>query len=232
METSLIANVINLSLAVAIFLIVVVSFFVLLGSRKQARTLELTLDLIKQNQMLVQQCQVLAEQGLGFAVQNRELVREDRKYQNCPVIVPLDRLKGPMGFYDAKGNIQWTVEDPIHVNVQNMGLGSAFNVHCVFYGPERLFQHQFVSWGNGPIKKDKTIYFEHSRQFRISRNDSIDGVHPLYDDSPNSQPDSTGNKEPRLTITYHDIFGNKYEGIFDYTKAKKWITHGSLIFWG
>jgi hypothetical protein len=223
MGTPLAANVVNLSLVVAVFLIVVVSFFVLLGSRKQVRVLELTQDLVKQNQVLVQQCQVLAEQGLGFARQSRELVREDRRYQNCPVIVPLENLKGPMGLYDAKGNIQWTAEDPIRVDMQNMGLGPAFNVHCVLYGPERLFQHQFVSWGNGPIRKDKVIHFEHSRQFRLSRNDSIDGVYPLYDESPDSLSGSTIDRVARLTITYHDISGNRYVSIYDYTKEKKWI---------
>jgi hypothetical protein len=87
--------------------------------------------------------------------QTQELALKDRQHQNRPIIV------------------------------RNMGSGPAFNLHCVLYGPEDICQSQFVSRDDGPIEEKSSIDVDliHSSELRLHHNNSVDGIHPLYDSS-------------------------------------------------
>jgi len=199
------------AVGVLAFLAVIANFLVPLGSRKQLRAiLSQAQDMVKQNQ---------------------EMVREDQFYRKFPIISPIGEislLKSPGSrLYASDDNLQWSVEDPIMIKMRNVEDGLAFNVNCILYGPERLPFHQFVSWDNISIEgrsSNKDIIFEHSQQMHLSRNDSIDGIHPLYDESEDSRSNPIADRIARLTITYHDIFGEKYVTIHNYTRKRKWVT--------
>jgi hypothetical protein len=134
-------------------------------------------------------------------------------------------------FYTAeapplKGNISWALTFPdVPLAVSNIGMGPAFNVHCVLHGYENIAEYQFISWNNGPIGagKDETMHLRHPRhrELWLDRNDSVDGEHTLH------YP-STGQSSPNqalacLTMTYQDLFGNKLISIFDYTPYHEWV---------
>jgi len=160
--------------------------------------------------------------------ENRHLAAEERQHQSRPIIVPVGEFTpSPATFgsvlYQPNGIVIWTHQGKIELTLQNMGGGVAVNVHCVLYGPEGIHAYQFVSWDNGPVGDNPVqILFEHPKQLHLVPDDSIDGVHPLY----NTSPTSLIPIEYRiacLTITYHDIFGNKHISAFNYTLEHRWV---------
>lgn len=169
--------------------------------------------------------------------ESRRLATEERQHQSCPIIVPtkeIDNILTPeipqQHFYTAeapplKGNIGWALQFPsVPLAVSNIGMGPAFNIHCILHGSENIAEYQFISWNNGPIGagKDETLHLRHPRQreLRLDRNDSVDGKHPLYYPSAGPNPNQA---LASLTVTYHDLFGNKLVSIFDYTPYHEWV---------
>lgn len=174
--------------------------------------------------------------------ESRRLATEERQHQSCPIIVPTkeianvpavqQQVPGAQQQYlytsevpPLKGNISWGLEfSAVPLEVSNIGMGPAFNVHCVLYGYDSAFRNQFISWNNVPIGagKDETILLRHPNQDELwlDRNDSIDGVHTLY--YPHAGP-NPNQAQACLTISYQDLFSNKLVSIFDYTPYHQWV---------
>jgi len=176
-------------------------------------------------------------------MESRRLATEERQHQSCPIIVPAEAIPNVQAIPDAsvnpprerylytseapplKGNIAWALPFySVPIKVSNIGTGPAFNVHCVLYGYETIYNYQFISWNNGPIGhgKDTTIDFRHpfSNELWLDRSDSIDGEHTIHYPSAGSNPNQA---IACLTISYHDLFGNKLASIFDYTIYHQWV---------
>ena len=134
-------------------------------------------------------------------------------------------------FYTAeapplKGNISWALTFPdVPLTVSNIGMGPAFNVHCVLHGYEDIYDYQFISWNNGPIGagKDEIIHLCHPRhrEFWLDRNDSVDGEHTLH--YPSTRQSNPNQALACLTMTYQDLSDNKFVSIFDYTPYHEWV---------
>lgn len=114
--------------------------------------------------------------------------------------------------------VDWLADRDINIELHNMGDGLALNIHCVLYGSITALNNQYASWDNGPFtgKSSELVEFVHpkmsglqSQELLLYRNERIDDVHPLYDNALDSIA--------CLTVTYHDIFGNKYVSIFNHT---------------
>ncbi len=125
--------------------------------------------------------------------ESRRLATEERQHQSCPIIVPTKaianvpatQVPGTQQQYlytsevpPLKGNISWGLQfSAVPIEVSNIGMGPAFNVHCVLYGYDNGYRNQFISWNNGPIGpgKDETIRSRHPDQGELwlDRNDSI-----------------------------------------------------------
>src|SRR6266699_6018443 len=172
--------------------------------------------------------------------ENRRLATEERQQQSCPIIVPTkaiakvpaEQVPGTQQKYlytsevpPLKGNISWGLQfSAVPIEVSNIGMGPAFNVHCVLHGYDNGYRNQFISWNNGPIGpgKDETIQSRHSDQGELwlDRNDSIDGEHTLHYSPAGPNPNQA---QACLTISYQDLFGNKLVSIFDYTSYHQWV---------
>ncbi len=172
--------------------------------------------------------------------ENRRLATEERQQQSCPIIVPTKEIPNvpaeqhpgiPQEYLytpevpPLKGNISWGLQfSSVPIEVSNIGMGPAFNVHCVLYGYDNAYRNQFISWNNGPIGsgKDETILFRHPFQDELwlDRNDSVDGEHTLHYPPAGPNPNQA---QACLTISYQDLFGNKLVSIFDYTSYHEWV---------
>ncbi len=172
--------------------------------------------------------------------ESRRLATEERQQQSSPIIVPTKaidnvpavQVPGIQQQYlytsevpPLKGIISWGLDfSAVPIEVSNIGMGPAFNVHCVLHGYDNAYRNQFIIWNFGPIGpgKDVTIPLRHPFQdeFWLDRNDSIDGKHTLH--YPTAAPNPT-QAQARLTVSYQDLFDNKLVSIFDYTPYHQWV---------
>lgn len=172
--------------------------------------------------------------------ESRRLATEERQHQSCPIIVPAKAIDNvpavevpgtPQQYLytsevpPLKGTISWGLQfSAVPINVSNIGMGPAFNVHCVLHGYDNAYGNQFISWNSGPIGsgKDATILLRHPFQgeFWLDRNDSVEGEHTLHYSHAGPNPNRA---QACLTISYHDLFGNKLVSIFDYTPYHEWV---------
>lgn len=162
--------------------------------------------------------------------ENRRLTTEERKYQSRPIIAPKGEVSHNIplsaeNLYTSEKRINWGWQNEIRIELDNLGRGPAFNLHCLLYGNEPACQNQFVSWNNGPIGAESTTIIDlaHSSELGLFHKDSLDGEHPLYDQSLNAPSNPALDRIACLTITYHDLLGSKYMGIFTYTSQYKWL---------
>ena len=204
MDTPLATNIINSLVAIGTLIVAVVAIVAIFQNRSQAR-----------NDWL----------------HSQQLATDDRQHQSRPIIVPVGEFESVSPYlargntpYKGDGLVNWAYPDPIQLELQNMGGGVALNVHCVLYGSEPIHISQFVSWDNGPIGKGPIhIKYEHPQQLFLNPDDSIDGIHPLFDTSPNSPSNPVEQRIACLTVTYHDLFEIKHVSIFNYTLEHRWI---------
>jgi len=200
MDTQIASNIINSVVALAALAAVVVSMVAINENRKQRR-----------------------EDWLHA----QQLATEERQHQVRPIIVPVGELTPSAAayaaLYQSNGIVIWNLQDKIKLTLQNMGGGIAVNVHCVLYGPEPIHTSQFVSWDNGPVGNNPVEFLcEHPDQLHLAPDDSIDGVHPLYNTDPTSSSNPIEYRIACLTVTYHDLFGIKHVSIFNYTLKHRW----------
>lgn len=215
MDTPLATNIINSAVAIGTLIVAIVAIVSIFLSRSQAR-----------NDWL--HAQQLAREDRLHA---QQLATDERHHQSRPVVVPVGEFKqasphlaGGNTPYRGDGLVNWTYQEPIQLELQNMGGGVALNVHCVLYGSETIHIYQFVSWDNGPIGKSPIhIICEHPKQFFLSPDDSIDGSHPIFDTSSNLPSNPVEYRIACLTITYQDLFDNKYMSIFNHTLDHQWL---------
>lgn len=203
MDTPLASNIINLFVAIGTIGAVIVALVGIWLNRRQAR-----------NDWLHAQ----------------QLATEERQDQSRPIIVPMSmeqievaQNEGGPGIHIEDGKINWIYQGKINLNLENMG-GVALNIHSVLYGSESIHISQFVSWDNGPSGKGPVlVQFDHPQQLYLNPDDSIDGIHPIYDNSLDSSSNPIKNRMACLTVTYHDLFGIKHVSIFNYTLEHRWI---------
>jgi len=202
MDTLLATNFINSGVAIGTLILAIVAIVAILQNRSQAR---------------------------DDWLHTQQLATEERQHQIRPIIVPVGEFTpspATLGsaLYQPNGIGIWTHQGKIELTLQNMGGGVAVNVHCVLYGPEGILTYQFVSWDNGPVGNNPVqILFEHPKQLHLAPDDSIDGVHPLYDTSPTLSSNPIEYRIACLTVTYHDLFGIKHVSIFNYTLEHRWV---------
>src|SRR5260370_30574954 len=203
MDTQLASNIINSVVALAALAAVIVAMVAINENRTQRRE-----DWLHSQQLAI----------------------EEHQYQSRPIIVPVGEIipstatAEDFALYQSNGIVIWNHRGKIKLTLQNMGAGVAVNVHCVLYGPEPIHTYQFVSWDNGPVGGSPVqVLCEHPEQLHLAPDDSITGVHPLYDTSPTSSQNQKEYRIACLTVTYHDLFGIKHVSIFNYTLEHRWV---------
>ena len=215
-QSSSTANVIGICTALGTFLLAIAAFWSIWALRQQAQKDR------QYNQQLAQESWE----------RSQELASQDRQHQSRPIVVPVGEFTPPPvplrsdDFHSTDGRVNWGFQDSVTLPLQNMGGGVALNVHCILYGSEPPHNLQFVSWDNGPIGTGGNpvpVIFEHPQGLWLNPSDSIDGSHSLFDTSLDSLSNPAKDRIACLTITYHDLFGNKHMSIFNYTLEHRWL---------
>ena len=130
----------------------------------------------------------------------QKLAREERQHQVRPVLVPISDISYPLH----------TIVPIQKIDIQNMGNGPAFNVHCALYFSHTTWSS---SWNNGPIPANSpyTITYEQGvDNIGLGIEASVDGKYHLYN---NNDPIY---RAGRLTMTYRDLFDIMHVSIFAY----------------
>jgi hypothetical protein len=234
----------NAVIAFVTLLAVIAAFYGIYVSQKQAEkdrafNQQQAQDDREANQEQAQEDRAFSQQqALEAWNQSQNQAAEERQYQSRPILVPkgavshntvtyfnMNTGESSENLYTSDHNINWGWQHEIRIKLHNMGNGPAFNLHCVLYGPRDTCQDQFVSWDNGPIEEKVSIdvNLAHSSELRLHHNDFIDGMYPLYDRSLDSPSNPWAYRIACLTITYHDLFRNKYVSIFHHTLKHRWI---------
>lgn len=147
--------------------------------------------------------------------------------QQRPILLPPpvttnDLLRTDQG----KTFVQWGQGQLKIEALQNIGVGPAFNIYGIFFGPpfqnQPPFTQRYAIWNYDSLPAGAT-----GNQCELTQGTSVKSTHEinghvLYvpDDA-----DHIG-RIVRLTLTYHDIFGRKFASIYDYQNVLGWICVG------
>jgi hypothetical protein len=160
--------------------------------------------------------------------QNQVMTTQVQTYNQLrPVLVPPSLNGSPLLRIDqGRPDVQWGQGQVAIDGLQNIGVGPAFNIYGIFFGPP--FQNQpphnqrYCVWNYGVLSAGAT-----GEKIKLSQGSSIKsttiiGGHGLY------VPDDENHlgRIVRFTVTYHDIFGRKFASIYDYQNVLGWMCVG------
>lgn len=158
--------------------------------------------------------------------QNQIHATQEQTYNQArPVLIPPADIKNMMRTEQGRTFVQWGQGQPTIEGLQNIGVGPAFTIYGIFFGPlaqNRPPHDRYVLWNYGflsPGATGPTITL--SQGTSLKSETTING-HVLY------VPDDANHNGclARLTLTYHDIFGRTFAGIYDYQSVLGWICVG------
>jgi hypothetical protein len=153
-------------------------------------------------------------------------VSQEQQYnQFRPILYPGGDLEKFVDRTSGKIHVQWGYQNQEMAGLCNIGVGPAFNIYGVLFGPpvnSQPPQERYVLW-NYPalspgVPGDKITLSPGSS---IASDTTIKGF-TLY--VPDDE-DHVGTLA-RFTLTYHDVFGRKHASIYDYHSVMGWISRG------
>jgi hypothetical protein len=208
-----------------------------LASQEQVKASQAQVE-ASQAQVKISQDEVRASQEqVAVSQEQVRLGQEQLNAQRRPILVP----NGDPAFQEDHDNWldwQWRQQG---FSFSNLGTGSAFNIAAVLYGcasyqyedaglmrrmRETADQH-WTLWLGEPIAPGQSTgaVLTPGGSVFLAGNDRI-GDYPF--NAPDEElPRFTSNPDAlwrvaRLTITYHDIAGRKFESVFDYIHNSGW----------
>ena len=152
--------------------------------------------------------------------------QEQQFNQFRPVLYPVGSLGNIIDTSGGKPHIKWGYQNQVIDGLQNIGVGPAFNIYGILFGPPLLNsqppRERYIVW-NYPaltpgVAGDKITLQQGSN---ITSDTTIKG-YTLY------VPDDAEHVGviARFTITYHDVFGRKHASIYDYHSQIGWRNRG------
>lgn len=147
--------------------------------------------------------------------------------QMRPVLVPPGiKESGLLATRDGKTFVQWEQQQLMIDGLQNIGVGPAFNIYGIFFGPPFRgvppFNQRYVIWNYTFLPPGAP-----GSQIKLSpgsslRSETMIKGHVLYvpDDAEHTA------RLVRFTLTYHDIYGHKFASIYDYHLVLGWVCVG------
>jgi hypothetical protein len=140
-----------------------------------------------------------------------------------PVLYPVGDLENIIDRSAGKYHIKWEYQNQVIDGLKNIGVGPAFNIYGILFGPlvnSQPPRMRYVVW-NYPaltpgVPGDTIALLPGSN---ISSDTTIKG-YTLY------VPDDVDHIGviARFTLTYHDVFGRKHASIYDYHSQIGWIS--------
>jgi hypothetical protein len=142
-----------------------------------------------------------------------------------PVLYPVGDLEKIVDRSAGKYHIKWEYQNQEIDGLKNIGVGPAFNIYGILFGPPVNSQPprmRYVVWNYPALTPgtpgDKITLSPGSH---ISSDTEIKG-YTLY--IPDDE-DHVG-VLARFTLTYHDVFGRKHASIYDYHSQIGWMSRG------
>jgi hypothetical protein len=142
-----------------------------------------------------------------------------------PVLYPVGDLEKIIDRSAGKHHIKWEYQNQEIDGLRNIGVGPAFNIYGILFGPPVNSQPprmRYVVWNYPPltpgVSGDTIALLPGSN---ISSDTTIKG-YTLY------VPDDEDHVGviARFTFTYHDVFGRKHASIYDYHSQIGWMSRG------
>ncbi len=151
--------------------------------------------------------------------------QEQTYNQARPVLIPPTGIGGMMRTEQGRTFVQWGQGQPTIEGLQNIGVGSAFNIYGIFFGTplqNNPPHERYALWNYGFLSPGATGPQITLSQGTSLKSETIIKGHVLY------IPDDMEHIGciTRLTLTYHDIFGRKFASIYDYQNILGWICVG------
>jgi len=180
-------------------------------------------------QVQISQDQVKVSQEQVKVAQEQTRVSQEQQFnQFCPVLHPVGDLGPLVNIVNGKTFIQWGNQNQVIEGLRNIGVGPAFNIYGILFGPPLITTppkpptDRYVVWNYPALSPDQAGAKITLEQFtNISSETTIRG-YPLY---------VPGDVEhiaiiARFTLTYHDVFNRKHASIYDYHAQYGWICKG------
>jgi hypothetical protein len=159
---------------------------------------------------------------------NKQIAASERQAQEAlynqhrPALVPVGDLGNIIETSGGRPHIKWGNQNQVIDGLRNTGVGPAFNVYGILFGPSlnSMPPHErYVVWNYASLSPGQEGEKITLQPFtNISSETTIEG-YPLY--IPNDA-DHIG-IITRFTLTYHDVFNRKYASIYDYHAQYGWV---------
>lgn len=182
------------------FILVLVSIMSIIVSRKQSQD-------------------ALAE-GRKQSKETLDLAREQIEQSKLPILIPLSALPQTA----VTSQLDYTNAE-LKCTCLNVGTGVALNIWGVLVPPKRLPQapYSFSSQAHFLPGNDAEVTFRLGQFHFFAESDKFGAYNPWPSEELTPFHGSSILKyTARLTLTYLDVFGNKYASIYDYTVAGEW----------
>lgn len=165
------------------------------------------------------------EQQVQIGQDQVKAAHEQTCNQARPILIPPTNIDGIVKINQGTKFVEWGQVQVKIDGLQNIGVGSAFNIYGVFFGkpvanlPPR---DRYSIWNYGFLPPGETGKEITVTQASSLSSESTIGGHTLYipDD-----PQHNG-RLVRLVLTYQDIFGRKLASIYDYQNVIGWMLLG------
>jgi len=154
--------------------------------------------------------------------------QEQQFNQFRPILQPVGNLRNIIDASGGSPHVKWGYQDQVIDGLQNIGVGPAFNIYGILFGPPLITtpptppRDRYVVWNYAslpPGKAGDKITLEQTTN--VDSETTIEG-YPLY------VPDDVDHIGiiARFTLTYHDVFNRKHASIYDYHSQSGWKIRG------
>jgi hypothetical protein len=168
------------------------------------------------------------EKQVDIGQEQVRISQEQHFNQFRPILQPIGSLENIIERSAGKPHIKWGYQNQVIDGLQNIGVGPAFNIYGILFGPPYITTtptpptERYVVWNYtslSPGEAGARITLEQSTN--VSSETTIGG-YPLY------VPDDVDHIGiiARFTLTYHDVFGRKFASIYDYHSQSGWRIRG------
>ena len=136
---------------------------------------------------------------------------------------------GPLvNMVSGKSFIQWGNQNQVIDGLRNIGVGPAFNIYGILFGPPLITtpptppRERYVVWNYPALSPGQEGDKITLQQFTHLSSDTTIAGYPLYVPDDNDHIGIIA----RFTLTYHDVFSRKHASIYDYHAQYGWRSRG------
>ena len=168
------------------------------------------------------------EKQVDIGQEQVRISQEQQFNQFRPVLHPVGDLGPLVNMVNGISFIQWGNQNQVIDGLRNIGVGPAFNIYGILFGPPYITTpptpptERYVVWNYPALSPGQEGDKITLQLFSNVSSETTIGGYPLY------VPDDIDHIGiiARFTLTYHDVFGRKHASIYDYHSQSGWRTRG------